>query len=465
MSQSPPPGETSDKSLSPPEMRWYQGITRYQWMVLVMGALGWMFDAFEGQLFVVCMKQAIPTLIPDLADNAQAFYEHQGFAAFLIGGAVGGFFFGWLSDRIGRSTVLMLTILTYSIFTGITYFVDQWWQMLVLRFLAALGTGGEWAVASAMVAEAFPPRSRARAASIFHASSVFGTMIATLIGAQVVSNPNYGWRVAFVIGALPALICVFIRAKLHNHSERRESESEHAAANKAFDGESAWRQPGVMPRLLLGVMLATVGLATFWGVHIYGREAYLRSIQIAHELTSGELLPLNAPAFKTQEMLGMWLVTLGGGVGLFAFGPICDSIGRRRAFMAYHLAAALTSIVLFSGLKTAAPWVIAWWLPLFGFATLGMHAGYAVYFPELFPSRIRGAAGGFCFNFARITAVPALFLSGWMQKSPDAAGRLLHIDPALLTFHNISTAFSLLFLVGIVLIWFGPETKGQSLPE
>lgn len=453
---------------------WYHGISKYQWMVLLMASLGWVFDAFEGQLFVACMKESLAELIPEIArlkevlagtesedvrqslqaqiSNMSNDYEKQGFIAFLVGGAVGGFAFGWLSDRIGRSTTLMLTILTYSLFTGITYFVTDWRQMLSLRFLAALGTGGEWAVASAMVAEAFPPRARARAGSIFHASSVFGTMIAAAIGAFVVANPALGWRPAFVIGALPALIVVFIRFKLHDSPERRASEKVQLAS-VAQIGLSGWRIPGVKKHLLVGVLLATVGLATFWGVHVYGRQAYLQAVERAHPEWLVEGNQEGQTSLKRQEMLGMWLVTLGGGVGLFSFGPICDRLGRRKAFVGYHVGATLVSLVLFLAMKNASPMLIGWWLPVFGFFTLGMHAGYAVYFPELFPTQIRGAASGFCFNFARITAVPALYLSGRLIKGDDPD-----------RFYFVTSGFSLLFLLGVLLILFGPETKGRELP-
>jgi MFS family permease len=471
----PQPLPSSDiPAAAPDTMPWYEGITKYQWLVLLMASLGWVFDAFEGQLFVACMKESLREHVPEVQrltsqlaatesegvrqtlqaqiSNISNSYEKQGFIAFLVGGAVGGFTFGWISDRIGRSTTLMLTILTYSLFTGITYFVTDWWQMLSLRFLAALGTGGEWAVASAMVAEAFPPRARARAGSIFHASSVFGTMIAAAIGAFIVANPALGWRPAFIIGALPALIVVFIRFKLHDSPERRESERVQLAAVGRLDA-SAWKVPGVKKNLLVGVLLATVGLATFWGVHVYGRQAYLQSVQRVNPEWLAEGNVSGQTSLKRQEMLGMWLVTLGGGIGLFGFGPFCDRFGRRKAFIAFHLGATTVSLVLFLALKNASPLLIGWWLPVFGFFTLGMHAGYAVYFPELFPTQIRGAASGFCFNFARITAVPALYLSGRLIDSDDPD-----------RFYFVTSGFSLLFLLGVLLILFGPETKGRELP-
>ncbi len=455
--------------------KWYDGISRYQWLVLLMASLGWVFDAFEGQLFVACMREAISDLVPRLSElneqlrsagsdsasqairdqisSGSYYYEQLGFAGFLLGGAVGGFTFGWISDRIGRSTTLMLTILTYSLFTGITYFVTDFWQMLALRFLAALGTGGEWAVASAMVAEAFPPRARARAGSIFHASSVFGTMIAAAIGAFIVANPDLGWRPAFLIGALPALMVVLIRLKMHDSPERREAERAQHAANLARIG-SGWSDPGVKRNLCIGVLLATVGLATFWGVHVYGRQAYLKSVERAHPEWISDASAETKTTLKRQEMLGMWLVTLGGGIGLFSFGPLCDAIGRRNAFIAFHIAATFVSLVLFTLLKEATPLPIGIWLPVFGFFTLGMHAGYAVYFPELFPTKIRGAAAGICFNCARILAAPALIVSGSLISNGPPE-----------RFYSVTSQFSLLFLFGVVLVLFGPETRGTELPE
>ncbi|MFO1000597.1 MAG: hypothetical protein U0936_09665 [Planctomycetaceae bacterium] len=157
---------------------------------------------------------------------------------------------------------------------------------------------------------------------------------------------------------------------------------------------------------------------------------------------------------KQHEMLGMWLVTVGGGVGLFCFGPICDGIGRRRAFIVFHICATAVSIVLFTVLKNSTVLLTGVWLPIFGFFTLGMHAGYAVYFPELFPARIRGAAAGISFNTARVFAAPVLIYSGSLIKSGTAE-----------RFYTVTSSFSLLFLVGAVLILFGPETRGASLPD
>ncbi len=151
---------------TPPQaQRWYDGITRYQWIVLLIASLGWIFDVFEGQIFVASMNEAMPSLIPE--GESPAVYNNIALAAFLLGGALGGIVFGMLSDRIGRKKTMSLTILFYSAFTCLSAFSATWWHLAIFRFLVALGVGGEWAVASALVAEVFPERARARVGGIF----------------------------------------------------------------------------------------------------------------------------------------------------------------------------------------------------------------------------------------------------------------------------------------------------------
>ena len=174
---------------------------------------------------------------------------------------------------------------------------------------------------------------------------------------------------------------------------------------------------------LVGFSLAVVGLATFWGVHIYGKDFLLRRAWTAIEQRAG--LSENATTaereavrkehkveIKRHELWGMFLVTTGGGIGLVSFGPICEWLGRRRAFLLYHLGGLAMGLLLFATYRTWSEEVLTALLAAFGFWTLGMHAGYAIYFPELFPTRLRGTGGGFCFNFGRAIAAPMLFLSG-----------------------------------------------------
>ena len=179
LSASNPPDRSAQK--------WHEGITSYQWLVLLIASLGWVFDVFEGQIFVASMNEAMPQLLGnDFTVELRDSWNNYSLASFLLGGAFGGILFGVVSDRIGRSKTLIVTILFYSVFTCITAFANAPWQMVVLRFLVAMGVGGEWAVASAMVAEVMPKRSRSVMGSIFHASSVFGVLMAVTVGYFVI---------------------------------------------------------------------------------------------------------------------------------------------------------------------------------------------------------------------------------------------------------------------------------------
>jgi len=430
--------------------------------VLLIASLGWIFDVFEGQIFVASMNEAMPDLLSAGASTEDVrFYEQVTFAAFLAGGALGGVLFGMLSDRIGRARTMSYTILVYSLFTCLSAFSQTWWHMAAFRFLVAMGVGGEWAVASSMVAEVFPRRARAWSGAIFHASSIFGTWLAIAAGVLIVGNPRIGWRWGFALGTLPALLILWIRWNLRESPEwRRTNQTGQRSKGRIRDlFAGRWRA-----RTLIGVGLASVGLATFWGVHIYGKDV-LRAAKVRELLAADESIPAadgtrsrlvieaNLATIKRWEMLGMFLVTTGGGIGLVAFGPICERLGRRGAFLLFHLGGLTSALILFQVFAGASTLVLIAWLPVFGFLTLGMHAGYAVYFPELFPTRLRGTGAGFCFNVGRVLAAPILLLSGWMQSRWSWS-----LD-------NAASVLSLIFLAGILLLLVAPETRGRELPE
>ncbi|MEM7012502.1 MAG: MFS transporter [Verrucomicrobiota bacterium] len=465
------------------EQPWYSGISRYQWLVLLIASLGWVFDIFEGQIFVASMRDAMPNLLGLGPDDPKVIrWNEWAFGSFLLGGAFGGVLFGKISDQIGRSKTLIITILFYSLFTCITAFSQAPWHMVVLRFFVAMGVGGEWAVASAMVAEVMPKRSRAVMSSIFHASSVFGTLLAAVAGAYVVGNEALGmnaWRWGFAIGVLPALLTLWIRWKL------REPERWQKAQEKAKTDESA--KPGRLIELLqgpnlrntvVGVTLASVGLVTFWGGHIYGKNALMRNAEatiladagvevsvlsdpdatdeakaaVKEEKTAVLTKTENKTKMKRAEMLSMTLNTLGGGLGLVLFGTISNRLGRRGAFVLYHAAGFVTMLMLFLWLMPsgASALVLGLFLPIFGFFTLGMHAGYAVYFPELYPTRLRGSGAGFCFNMGRLAMAAAFVLFGFFLTVPPEQKAIM---------------LSPLYLVGVIVVFFARETRDEDLPE
>jgi MFS family permease len=458
-------GRSAAASHPNPDSRpWYADVTRYQWLVLVIASLGWVFDVFEGQILVASMSKVMPSLLPQGTPSGEvAYYNNLTFGAFLLGGALGGVLFGMLSDRYGRKRMMMWTIVMYSAFTCLSAFSQTWWHLAGLRFLVAVGVGGEWAVASALLAEVFPARARAWSLAIFHASSVFGTYLATAAGYFVVADPSpESWRVGFLLGVLPALLIIWIRFSLREPEGSQKIRERDVLAGRRLGRLPDLFAADVRRRTLVGVALATVGLATFWGTHIYGKDLYRKAVERRLKTSAAAASPSGtasdpaiAKSLQQHEMIGMLLVTTGGGLGLLAFGPLCERLGRRRAFALYHIGGLAMALVMFQAAPRMqlTPSQLAACLPLFGFLTLGMHAGYAIYFPELFPTRLRGTGAGFCFNVGRVLAAPILFLGGWMQKDWG------------FSLEQTASILSLLFALGLALLVFAPETKGQALPE
>lgn len=429
----------SDSNTLSDNQPWYKGITRYEWLVLIIASAGWIFDVYEGQIFNLTRNNMLGDILGQEPGSAEVKKYGEWFlGVFLLGGTFGGLLFGSMADRYGRRSIMIVTILMYSLFSGLTYFASELWHVTVLRFLVAMGVGGEWAVAAALVSEVFPKRARAHASSIFHASSVMGTWLAAIAAIAVGSN----WKYAYLVGVLPALLIVWVRVSVKEPEKWKQARAD-AQAGTAKQGsfyELLFKAPW-SGRAFGAMGMAAVGLGTFWAVTVAGQD-------LAREQLISEGLSQQEASQKAKFAYGI-VQTIGGGLGLILFGPISARLGRKKTFILFHVAALIiTPITCF--VPTSYSMLLAI-LPLFGFFTLGMHAGYAVYFPELFPNRLRATGTSWGFNFGRILAVPILFLSGSMKES-------MPLSEAM-------TILSGFFLVGVIIILFLPETKGQDLPE
>jgi len=435
MTESPASDDSAETSAS--EGPWYAGITRYQWLVLVIASAGWVFDVYEGQIFNITRNDMLAELVGGEEAEIKKYGEFF-LGIFLLGGTVGGLAAGSLADRFGRRPIMMITILMYSVFSGLTYFATELWHVAALRFLVAMGVGGEWAVAASLVSEIFPARARAHASGIFHASSVLGTVMAALAGIAVGAD----WRYAYLVGVVPALLILWVRVTVEEPEQWKA---------KAAEGRSA--QLGSFKDLLLnpkwnrnaffGMLLAAVGLGTFWSVVVATQD-------LAKELLVDSGTTLDIAKQESKFAYGI-IQTIGGGLGLFAFGPLCARFGRRRAFIGMQLAAFLIVPITCYGPQTYQQ--LLYILPLYGFLTLGIHAGYAIYFPELFPTHLRATGTSFCFNGGRILAVPVLFFSGWLKAESGMDYRLA------------VSSLAVLFLVGAFVMLFLPETNKQELED
>ena len=423
--------------IEPAEKPWYRHVSRYEWLVLAIASAGWVFDTFEGQLFNITRVQMLSDIlnVPPTSPLVRS-YGDLLLAVFLVGGTTGGIVFGMLADRYGRKPTMAATILFYSVFSGLTYFATEVWHVGVLRFFVALGVGGEWAVAAALVAEVFPAKARAHASGIFHATSVLGTWLAALAGLAVGTE----WRYAYLIGILPAVLVLWVRASIHEPERWRQASQrgESMGSLRELFGTWRWSRPAI-----LGILLAAVGLGTFWGVVVAGQD-------LIQDLLLRRGLAQAAAAEKAKFAYGIVQVA-GAGLGLLAFGPLAERLGRRGAFALMHVAALV--IVPITCFLPQTYLQLLCLMPVFGFFTVGIHAGYAIYFPELFPNHLRATGAGVCFNGGRLLAAPILWFSGSLKAMPGVS------------LPSAVTLLSTLFIVGLVLLVFLPETKGKPLPE
>lgn len=419
--------------------KWYHGITRYEWLVLIIASAGWIFDVYEGQIFNLTRNDMLSDILGQELGSADVKKFGDWFlGVFLLGGTFGGLLFGSMADRYGRRPIMILTILMYSVFSGLTFFATELWHVTTLRFLVAMGVGGEWAVAAALVSEVFPKKARAHASSIFHASSVIGTWLAAIAAYLV----NTNWQYAYLIGVLPALLIVWVRVAVKEPKKWEEARAAAAAGDgkagsfKELLTVAPWRG-----RAIGAMLLAAVGLGTFWAVTVAGQD-------LARERLIADGVDPAEASQKAKIAYGI-IQTIGGGLGLILFGPISARLGRKKTFILFHLAALIiTPIACFAPQNYT---MLLFILPAFGFFTLGMHAGYAVYFPELFPNRLRATGMSWGFNGGRIVAVSVLLLAGKMKATMDLPVAV-----------SILSAF---FLLGAIVVMFMPETKDQELPD
>ncbi len=417
--------------------RWYQGVSRAQWIVLIVASAGWIFDSYASQIFNVTRNTLLAEILHrPPGDPAIKFWGEVMLGIYLVGGAIGGTYFGSLADRIGRRPAMIITILIYTTFCGLTCLAQAAWQVAIFRFIVALGTAGAWTVGASLVAEVFSPRSRAQAGAIFHSTSNIGTWLASLVGIAVGAN----WRLAYLTGAVPILLIFFLKAgNAESQSWRDEAKDAGSPARGRFR-DLLLVQPW-QGRAILGMLLAAVGIGTYWCITVAGQDLvqdFLERRGVAA-----------APALERAQFAYGFLINGGGFVGSIAFGPIAQWLGRRRAFSCAMLGGILIVPITWYLPQTYTQLVLL--LPLYGFLTFGYHSGFAFYFPELFPTQLRGTGAGFCFNGGRLLAAVILIFSGWLKSRPG------------LDLRTAVCLMSLLYLFGLVCLRFLPETKNERL--
>ena len=420
-----------------PDRSWFHGVTSYQWLVLFVAWLGWVFDAMDATIYAVVLHPALHELLHTSGGPAAAerigWYGGIIFSIFLIGWAIGGITFGIAADRFGRTKVLMATIMIYAVFTGAAALAQDWWHLAIYRFLTALGIGGEWAAGAAIVAETWPEDKRAKAAGVLQSAWAVGFFLAA--GCNLAFTDSYGWRGLFVIGILPAFVALLVRWWV-----KEPDRWTHAHADRIIP-LSAIFEGDLKRATLVGSALAFVAVFGLWGSTNWAPT-------LVRELP--EFQGADAATLTKAVSYAIMALNAGAIFGYLGFGPLADRFGRRPVF-AFMCVGSLLMLPAAYLLPTHYAGVLML-LPVLGFFNNGIFSGFPIYLPELYPTRLRATGAGFCFNAGRILASISPFLTGWLVTT-------------LGTFGRAASTVALIYLVGLGVLWFAPETKGRPLQD
>ena len=458
----------STVSVSEASLPWWKSLNRYHYFVFAMAALAWLFDCLDQQLFIIARNPAIASLLPKgTAPEIVKQWGSLSTAIFVAGWATGGLFFGAIGDRIGRARTLTLTVLLYSVCTGLSALSTSVYDFSVYRFITGLGVGGVFGLAVALIADALPDRARPHALGALQALSAVGNvtagLIAVLVGYLETTSitPGSAWRYMFLIGALPAFLCVFIQIRLKEPEKwvvAREAGRQTGVRFGSYAsmfGEPRWRKAA-----LLGMMLCLAGVVGLWGVGFFSPELVG---DVIAKILKTQNVPLQQVPGKRLMWTGVNMIVQNAGAffGMIAFTKLAQVYGRKPVFAVAFVCAFITTVGVFKFLSQ--PWHIFVFVPIMGFCQLSLFAGFAIYLPELFPIRLRSTGTSFCYNVGRFIAASGPFTLGVLQLK--LAQGAVTTDAKLEAFRNACCWVALVYLVGLVALPFLPETKGRPMPE
>jgi MFS family permease len=441
-----------------PGMRWYSGLDAKHWRVLTASFLGWVFDGYEAYVLIIVMPFVLGSMLsPDQAAN-KAVLAGVAIGVTLLGWGIGGMMGGILADYVGRKRMMIYSVFFYALFTGVTALATSFSVFCLLRFVTGFAMGSEWCTGVALLAETWPNHARPKGAGFLQSGFGFGTLIAALVWLILSQTQPLGantWRLVFVVGALPAFFCLYIRRAVDEserwlgaiRDQRWEATEEGVQAHRAAGGArrpftlaAIFREPESRRRAVLTFLLSLTTTIGWWAI-----SSWLPAYAISMAKLAGAANPAQ---WGLRVAL---LYTSSAIVAYLASGFIADAIGRRAYLFFTFLGSLVTTALTYLWVTTLDGLLIASCIN--GFFTLGCaYSWMAIYPVELFTSSVRASAAAFIFNAARLIA--------WVF--PIIAGTLIQafgsIPRAAMTLGSI-------YLVGLVVPWFMPETRGRPLPE
>jgi len=408
-----------------------KGITRTQSAAFWAAWLGWTFDGLDGFIYALVAAPFVAELLgktpssPEVGPKAALIQ-----AVFLVGWACGGAFFGRIGDRLGRSKTLTLTILLYALFTGASFFAQTWWHLMIFRFFAALGIGGEWAAGSALVAETLPKKYAFWASALLQSGYISGMIAAALtVGALSHFPPRY----VFLVGVVPALATVWIRRHV---PEPAEWSGEREA--KVVPPVSALFKPPVLRITLMTFGISAIALTSVWALLFFGTQVIIKTPE-----ASAMAAPAKAELVRNVTIVYcLWNIA-----GNFFSAAMARKLGYRLSFTILFIGAFLT---YFLGFREAGNLQhVRFWLNATFFFSSGVFALFPMYIPPLFPVLLRTTGAGLCYNLGRLTAAVGTLFGGVFAIK--AGGPHLAIWYA-----------GFLYLPGAVLTMFAPHLKHEE---
>lgn len=452
---------------------WYRLLNKHHWFVLTMATLAWVFDCLDQQLFILARPGAMSALLP--AGWDQKLFAGYATSIFVLGWAVGGLLFGAIGDRIGRARTLTITVLIYSVCTGLSAFSQDFTQFAIYRFVTGLGVGGVFGLAVALVADSLPEQARSKALGTLQALSAVGNITAGLcsmlmghLAAEKVIVAADSWKYLFWIGALPAFLCVFIAWRMKEPEKWVKARAEGRVTGVKFGSyhslftDSRWRR-----HALAGMLLCIAGVIGVWGIGFF-----------APELVSGvmerSLKEAGVPAAEIASQKSRWMginsivQNIGAFLGMMSFTWLAQGIGRKKTFIIGALCAMGATIFYFQCFNGKED---VWMSGIMGFCQLALFAGFAIYLPELFPIRLRSTGVSFCYNVGRFIAALGPWTLGELQKYLSGKATAGLTSEAAITaakldaFRDACCWLSGIYLIGLLSLPFLPETKGHPLPE
>jgi SHS family sialic acid transporter-like MFS transporter len=397
-----------------------------KWLVLLAAFLGWMFDGLEMGIFPQISRPALGELLRGATEN-MGWWNNFIAAMFLWGAALGGLVFGWLGDRVGRVRAMSVSILIYSLFTGMLYFANSPHYIAIMRFIAAIGMGGEWALGVALVMEVWDAKYRPILAGLIGAASNVGFVMISALGASIKINQS-NWRLVVLAGALPALLTFIIQIFVPESHKWKESQKQAPSRPlREIFGNDRLALTAVM-----AICFASVALLGTWG-----------AVQNIAPWAGGM-------KHQTPRAIGVSGIVIGLGaiVGCLIAPLIAAVLNRRIAYFLLCLGSLISCQILFRYF-TDYTWGFLGMAFIVGGITAAFYGWLPLYLPELFPTRVRATAQGVAFNFGRIAAGVGAITGAMVGKD----------------FGHIGTYVSLIYILGMLIIWLAPETKGKPLPE